>query len=238
MHNSESGNIHVDIFIRSYRADFPWLVYCLRSIAKFAKGFGKVHICVPVTDVDGVPVGTNEEVHFVNAWEDDYLGQQSDKLYADMYCNAPYILCLDSDCIFTKEIRPEDLFVDGKPVWLYEKVPSQDTPWTQITHDAIGWEPEYEFMRRHPFLFERQALRDFRNYMFNRHNKALNVYIKERPYRSFSEFNAYGAWCYKEKNLLYKWLHPSEFHCIANQEWSWGGLTEEIKVKLENILAV
>jgi hypothetical protein len=37
-----------DIFIRSYRNDFKWLEYCLKSCHQKARGFGKIHIAVPI----------------------------------------------------------------------------------------------------------------------------------------------------------------------------------------------
>jgi len=227
--------MNVDIFIRSYRPDFPWLAYCLRSLAKYAKGFGKIHLCVPVGDLELVPAGTNEEVHVVADWRDGYIQQQNDKLHCDMYCNAPYILCMDSDCILTREITPEDLFINGKPVWLYEDLP--DPPWKEIVKESVGWEPEYEFMRRHPFVFDRQVLRDFRTFMFHRHQSALNVWLQGRPKHRFSEFNAFGAWAHKYRHHMYEWRHPSDLEPFVNQEWSWGGLTPEIKSKMDNILS-
>ena len=228
--------MQVDIFIRSWHGDFNWLEYCLRSIKKYAHGFGKVHICIPSDDITMLPAGS-EEVHLVNRWSDDYIGQQNDKLHCDMYCNAPYVLCMDSDCVLTRDLRPEDLFMQGNPIWLYEAVPHNQSPWYPITEEALGWMPEFEFMRRHPFVFSRSALRDFRAFMFNRHGESLSNWLKKRPKGRFSEFNAFGAWAYRNYHEHFAWMTPEEVPCYVMQKWSWGGLNDEIKKEFEALLA-
>jgi hypothetical protein len=226
----------VDIFIRSYRGDFNWLGYCLQSISKYAVGFNKVHLCIPANDIGLLPKG-DEVVHLVNGWEDDYIGQQYDKLTCDHFCNAPYIMILDSDCVLTNTLNAEDLFREGKPVWLYESVPDGDSPWPEIVEEAIGWRMEYDFMRRHPFVVSRRSLVDFRAFMFNKHKEALNVWLKKRPYRRFSEFNSFGAWAYKCYYDHFSWLPPQEFPSYLKQYWSWGGTNDIIRSEIEKILA-
>jgi hypothetical protein len=227
--------MNVDIFIRSYHGDFQWLNYCLRSLRKYAKGFGKIHLCIPHGDLEMLTKGS-EEVHLVNRWDDDYIGQQNDKLHCDLYCPANYIMCLDSDCLLTREIEPDDLFDNGKPIWLFEPVPSYQTPWYPIVEEAIGWRPDYEFMRRHPFVFDRKCLREFRQFMFGLHGESLDSWLRKRPKARFSEFNSYGAWAYRERHDYYSWKLPIEVPTFINQEWSWGGLKPEIVEKMEDIL--
>ena len=229
--------MQVDIFIRSHAQDFPWLVYCLKSIKKYARGFHKVHICIPINDFASLPDVGGAEVHLVEKWADDYIGQQNDKLHADWYCRSPHILILDSDCIFTKPVRPEDFFREGNPIWLYEAIPKEDTPWYEITQEAIKSMPEFEFMRRHPFVFSRQSLRDFRDFMFHCHQEDLSKWLKGRPWRRFSEFNAFGAWAYRNYYKHFAWLHPSEMEVYVMQKWSWGGLSDEIRQELDGILS-
>jgi len=226
----------MDIFIRSYKGDFKWLELCLKSIKKNAHGFGKLHIAIPAEHIDEMPP-CEGEVHLVKGWEDDYLGQQSDKLYSDMHCRSRYVLCLDSDCIITEELRPEYLFVNEKPIWLYEGLTRGQSPWPMITEEILGFDPQYEFMRRHPFVFDRECLIEFRRFMFNRYNQALHLTIKQRPFHSFSEFNAYGAWCYKYSKMSYSWCTPDMVPIYIKQYRSWDGLSDDIRKEIENILA-
>lgn len=228
--------MNVDIFIRSYRQDFGWLKYCVKSIEKYAKGFGKLHICIPVDDFEFLP-NIKAEVHLVEPWADDYIGQQNDKLYADFYCRSPHILILDSDCVFTQEVKPDDFFIGGKPIWLYESIPREASPWWGIIKETIGCDAEYDFMRRHPFVFSSQSLKDFRRFFFNCHKEGITTWLKRRPYRSFTEFNAFGAWAYHHYYDHFAWLPPQEMPVYVNQKWSWGGLSEEIRAELENLLA-
>ncbi|NBW98784.1 hypothetical protein EBR03_04360 [bacterium] len=176
-------------------------------------------------------------VHLVERWNDDYIGQQNDKLHADWYCRSPYILIMDSDCVFTKEVTPEYFFRDEKPIWLYESVPHEHSPWYPITEEAVKHMPDFEFMRRHPFLFTSQSLKDFRKFMFECHGEDLSAWLKKRPKGRFSEFNAFGAWAYKNYHRHFCWLLPDEVENYVKQSWSWGGLTPEIKEELEKILA-
>jgi len=226
----------IDIFIRSYRGDFNWLQYCLQSIKKYAHGFGKIHLCINADDYPLLPP-CDAEVHLVSSWPDGYIQQQNDKLFCDQFCGSPYVLVLDSDCILTQELKPEDLFIEGKPVWLYESVPDGASPWPPIVQEALGFKPEFEFMRRHPFLMPKDELVAFRQFMFNKHGEALNVWLKKRPYRRFSEFNSFGAWCYNQRYNAFTWMSPAEFPTYVKQFWSWGGLTQEIKNEIEILLS-
>ena len=228
--------MNVEIFIRSYRKDFPWLEYCLRSIKKYARRFGKVHICIPLRDYEFLP-SVDAEVHMVESWDDGYIQQQNDKLHSDWYCRSPYIMVLDSDCILTRELRPEDLFFEGSPIWLYESVPKNDTPWYEITQEAVKHMPEFEFMRRHPFVFTSQSLRDFRKFMFECHGEDICLWLKKRPERRFSEFNAFGAWAYRHYYKHFSWKHPSEIPTYVRQFWSWGGLDGDAMAEIEKILS-
>jgi hypothetical protein len=211
----------------------------LRSIKRYAAGFNKVHICIPSDDITHLPAG-NEEVHLVNRWEDDYIGQQNDKLHADQFCSSPYILCIDSDCIFTREVTPHNFFFDGKPVWFYEKPVPENLFWLYLVEQCCGFYPEYEYMRRHPFVFRRDCLIEFRKFMHHHSGKELSKFLKDRPKRHFSEFNCYGAWCHVNRKEDYQWMHPSLWPVFVKQ-YKLGRISQEIdestQKELESILA-
>jgi len=71
----------------------------------------------------------------------------------------------------------------------------------------------------------------------------LKDYIMSQPYREFSEFNCLGFYLYEYHRDKFEWFdtskHPeSEWPTLTvDQCWSWGGLTDEIKAKWENILS-
>jgi hypothetical protein len=214
--------VSCDIFIRSYSGDFNWLDYCLKSCNKYASGFRSIHIAVPVNDI-GLLKSEKEIVHAVNMWADDYLGQQSDKLYADTFCSAEFICHLDSDCIWIQDVSPKILMPNGKPIMLFEEHGS-DSPWPPLMQKALGWYEKYDFMRRHPFVFPKHLYSEFRKWFKAKHGEDLVDWIKLQPYHEFTEFNTFGAWCYKFYPECFDIRSPDQFDTFLKQYWSWGGI--------------
>lgn len=232
-----------DIFIRTYPADYQWLQYCLRSINKFAKGFRKIWIVSP----DQKPQGLMEQLGY--DWlvkneesEDGYLSQQIHKLYADVLTDyqADYILHIDSDTLLTRETRLEDFFQDGKLVWPCTPYGDIKTPWQPITEKFLRLDVQYEFMRRFPIVVPRWLYARLREYCYHVHKRIISEYVRNQPFRSFSEFNALGAYAYH--------FHKERFHFLdtskeaqeaprARQFWSPGGLTPEVMSEIKTILS-
>jgi len=123
-----------DIFIRTYPADYPWLDFCLVSIAKYTTGFRKIWIVSP--EEPGL-LRTTHEKHLNIEWKkmneespDGYLSQQIHKLYADVITDyePDYILHIDSDTLFTRPVTPQHFFTQPtgsldvskqKLIWYY-----------------------------------------------------------------------------------------------------------------------
>lgn len=223
-----------DIFIRSYRGDFGWLEYCLRSIRSRGSGFNKIHVCVPPNDVQLLSFVKDEIVHLVEPTADDYMGQQITKLYADHFCHSDFVLHVDSDCIFTKPFSPESFMCDEKSIVLRED--GVESPWIGITGKALGWDDSAEYMRRLPILYPKWLYGEFRKWIEEYSGKTLKDFVLSQPARDFSEFNSIGQWAYKYCNDRIAWKHPSEVEPVARQFWSWGGL-ESSREELEKIIA-
>lgn len=227
----------VDIFIRSYKGDFEWLAYCLKSCALHAKGFRNIHIVVPSGDAQHLSHLTREKVHECQRYNDDYLGQQITKLCADTYTDADYICHFDSDTIWTKDISPELLVVGGKPIVFHEPYERlQGCPWQPIVSETLGWVPKFEFMRRHPFVYPRWIYKELRVYLEARHARPLSDYISSRPYRSFSEFNVLGAFAWEKFRQHFYWRDPHQEDTYVKQYWSWGGINGH-KQEIEKLLS-
>jgi hypothetical protein len=227
-----------DIFIRSYRGDFEWLRYCVRSIRKYASGFGGVVIAVPKQDVELADPDWN--VIGVEDRGDGYMAQQVTKMHADTYCTGDYIMHIDSDCCLEDRITPDMFFRDGKPIYLFTHYSSLKTgkedefTWQKATEDALGEPVEFEFMRRHPMLYRRDIYPFARNMLASR-NGDIEHYILGRKTAGFSEFNYLGAIAYKHFHDAYHWVQTElGFEPVpVVQRWSWGGITDDIKSKLE-----
>lgn len=233
----------IDIFIRTYDKDLCWLPYSLRSIHKFCSGFRNIIICIPESQFKLLQDFnfTQEKIVFCPDYKDDYLGQQITKISADNYSDADFVLPHDSDTLFTCPTTPESFFKEGKPVILKTKYSSlgNSVPWKKVTEKALGFEVEYEYMRRHPFIYHNTTLKSFRDYMQNLHKKEISQYVIEQPGRAFSEFNAIGAFADKFENHKYHFqdTETEELPPLhVRQFWSWGGITDEVMKEIDTIL--
>lgn len=230
-----------DIIIKSYSGDFPWLAYCLRSIQRFAAGFRNVIVVTPVGQTP--PTGAVETVFSVHEYGDGYMFQQCVKLHADAYSDADYLCHMDSDTIFTRSVSPSDLIVDGKVRWLHTPYASIDSgdgqTWKEPTAKVMMQPVPHEFMRRHPLVTPRWALEGFRHWMWKAHGMSLERYIMAQPGRSFSEWNALGAWLWFYHRDKVHWQNTDEDlgTSFVHQSFSWGGLSDAIRADLERALA-
>lgn len=231
------------LFIRAYKPDFGWLVYTLRSIQKFATGFSEVIIVVPEGQETELSHLTAETVIPVFDGQPGYMGQQCDKLNADKHTQAEFVCNLDADCVFTQPVTPQDFMVNDKPRWLM-------TPWKDCMDAKKAWfgvmakclqeAPEHEFMRRHGIMVPRWAYAEFRGFIEKTHGVPIESYVMNQPGNEYSEFNTLGFWLWLNHRDKIAWHNTSEMGVPPNplnQEHSWSGLTDEIRVKLEAILA-
>jgi hypothetical protein len=231
--------VTTSLFIKSYRGDFRWLTYCLRSIQKFATGFQEIVIVIP--DTDNLDHLTAERVVKVKESGTPYLFQQVVKMYADTYTDADFISFVDSDCIFVEPVTPETFMTDGKVNWLYtpwEHIP-EDVKWREVMQKCLGEDPPAEMMRRHPQMIPRWALEEFRGFVAQKHGVSLEHYILSQPGRSFSEFNVCGfyLWLYHHDKI--HWINTEDYlpPTVLSQYWSWGGITPEIEAEVKTLLA-
>lgn len=230
-----------DIFIRTYEKDLEWLKYCLKSISKYVTGYRQIIICIPDPQrklLDGWNL-TAEKIVTCPVYKEDYLGQQISKLKAYEHTDADVLIFIDSDCCFNKPVDfQKELFQDGKPIiykTLYEHV-GEAICWKEITEKTLGEPLQFEYMRRLPFVFLSKTLRSADLFLKIKHGKDSEEYIMGQPGRHFSEFNYMGA---------YADQYEKESYCIKNteidgygnmylkQNWSWGGITPEIKEEME-----
>lgn len=237
------------IFIKSFPKDFGWLAYCLKSIHRFSSQFSEIVVVIP--EGSDLPL-TQEKV--VKIPEPDsgngmhgsgYVTQQLAKISADKYCSGDQICFVDSDVIFTRPVTPDDLMVDGKPLWLM-------TPMAEVTagdknahahatsmREFSGIDPEFEYMRRHSQVIPRWACGCFRDYVQTRHGMSFDKWATAQPFRGVTEFNFWGQFLHREfPNFIH--FHDTRFgipDSFVKQYWSWGGLTPEIRNEIEQLLA-
>ena len=253
----------VAIFIRSFARDIPFLEYNMRSIQKFASGFSEVLVTVPMKDRAAfLPLSDKWcfKLHAADEPEGKGMLHAEVRLCrADELCpSADFVLFTDSDCVFTERVCPQDYFVDGKPVLFvesFEKLAREKSPrvcWRKPVVDALGFDPEYETMCRHPavhpsWIFpkfreavERHVMRPFDEYVLAQRN--------EYP-QTFAEFDSLGALAVRDYIDHYHFADVDAFTAeaismsggpIRNnkilQNWSHGGVKPDVRAKLEALL--
>ncbi len=240
------------ILIKSFRKDFAWLSYCLKSIHKFATGFSEIVVIIP--DTDDLRLTAERLVKIkepgpsaqsVTNHGTGYTYQQVVKMNADKYTTSDFVCHLDSDCIFTRPVTPDDLMVDGKPLWMMtpfmDILPTDNNLYAHqksITGFS-GIEPEFEYMRRHSQVIPRWAYGCFRNYVQERHGMSFEKWALSQGFRGVTEFNFIGQFLHREfPNFIH--FHDTRFgipDSFVLQSWSWNGITPEIRDKMEKILA-
>lgn len=227
-----------DIFIRSYKRDFPWLEYSVKLIKKYCSGFRNIIIVAPENDFRELRLKMSTSgaiLHACPNYKNDYLGQQVTKLQAHKYSDADRILFVDSDVMFTAPTTPE-YFMAGDAIWLYktpyrEELLGQAMCWKPITETAVRFNVDWEYMRRFPLMYWRSTLVNLEEYMGD-----VGQYIINQPANSFSEFNVLGAYAEMFEADKYKFIDTT---CndivapIATQYWSWGGISTKLKKELD-----
>ncbi len=233
----------IDLFIRTYEKDLKWLKYCLRSIAKNVTGYRQVIICIPEDQaylLDGWNL-TKEKIVTCPTYKDDYLGQQISKIYAYGQSDADIIMFADSDLIFhTKTDLSE--YMDGDKIISYKTHYSKvegAIKWRPMVEKALGIEVEYEFMRRHPFLYYRDTLKSCVGEFRQRTGKELSDYIQKQPKMEFTEFNYISAYADSINDERYLFQDTDKISLPdtkLKQFWSWSNLTEDEKHEIEGLL--
>lgn len=231
----------IDIFIKTYRKDFRWLQYCLRSITKFVSGVRDVHIAVPQEDLADIQTWglTREKIHAVREYGRGYLFQQVIKMKADTFTDADHIMFVDSDCCFTGPFFPELMIKQSKIILMitpYESLPA-DFPWQKPTEQALGFKCPFETMRRLPLLYPREVIKACREHVEKKHDTDIEDYIMSQP--AFSEFNVLGSYAYEKARDDFYVIDTSRDKwkdLPLKQNWSHTEKWEESRTEMESIL--
>lgn len=212
-----------DIFIVTFRRDFKYLQYCLKSIEKFATGF-RVVVLVPGEDFEEAVLLARlcPNVQIAIRTGDEWIGKgflwhMAQIMHAPQFCpKADFILHMDPDCIFTEPVTPEDYFVNGKPVLMYASydwlVPQQMNllNWKVACQNALGFEVKNEFMRRHPAVHYRKVYQAAQQAIEEHHRCPMDEYIQKQKNsfpQSFAEYPTLGAVAWKFFRKDYHWIN-------------------------------
>lgn len=213
------------ILIVTYRKDFVWLNYCIRSIHKFCSGFSGVTVAIPRIDKDlywdQIGIRKGVKVYLYDEVPGKGMIQHEERICtADEICpNDQFILHVDADCIFQEPVTPADYIVDGKPVWVvrsYESLLDVNTgkysdchQWKKVTEVNIGEEPEMYTMCRHPTCITRDLYKPFREHVERVQKMPFRDYVlscKSTFPQTWAEFPNMGAWAWKYMHDKFYWV--------------------------------
>lgn len=200
--------MRVSILIVSYSKDKPWLIHCINSINKFARGFHDVKLLWPddeSSDLHGVP---SIKVVFYNRNRNSalwHLDHQRMKCRADeIHYDADVIFHIDSDTYFNAPITPDDVCPGGKPMLVigtYRAIKEKegiDMPWKKVTDDVMGGDNQYETIRLPHPCYRRLMYADMRQYIALRHKQDFDSFVISRkpdfPW-GFCDNNMLGWMC-------------------------------------------
>lgn len=224
------------ILIRTYEGDKDWLPYCLTSLINHAPD-------VPITVV--APRGHNIGVEFTPvdpAHHDGYIDQQYTKLRANLYVpeDTTHVVHMDSDCIMLRDLG--GVFCEGKPIMLktpWEMIDNQGKLWHAVTQKYIGFSPQFEYMRRHPFVYPIGIYQRLYDHLAEV-NGPWEDWFPKIEGRLFSEFNLLGAYAATFMEDQFHWINTATDplpELVVKQGWSWGGL-DAVREEWNNLIAI
>lgn len=249
------------VLIASYRKDFEFLYWNLVTLQRFMRGFLPPVISVSSEDAAECRELVKRAFPTAQVWVKDgpaglgNLRAQTSMMLGDKLCeHADYIWLVGSDCVVSREFTPEPFFRNGKPVMLINsydlllKHAPGIMPWRVGTTNAVGFIPEFEYMRRLPLIYPTGLFEPMRRHLEAIHEMPFEKYIygvgayAQRANRSdaanISESNIMGAFADRFMHDAYEWVnldadYAGEMAKLPNpmiQFWSHGGLDTKADV--------
>lgn len=232
-----------DLFIKTWPGDYEWMKYAVRSIDKFCSGFRSL-VIVTSDDKCPRPEKIGSKVFVVEEGDRGYMHQQICKLNSDHFSDADFILATDADTIFIRPVTP-DSYRDrrNRINWMMtpikEVTPDERSAWPRVMERFIGIMPNFEYMRRHPFMVPRWLLQAFRDFCWFTHRKTVHDYVMCQPGREFSEWNCLGFYAHTFHREAFNFVNTATDpwpELTVRQFWSWGGV-EPARRELEVFLS-
>lgn len=243
----------LDIFIVTYAKDYPYMKYCLKSIAKFARQFNRLHILVPTGDANelrflkefnevkdyAMPIS----VHEGEEWPGKgFLWHEYNIMFADNWCfGADFIAHIDPDCVFNAPVIPDDYVINGKPILRFERFENIGrrhpgaAAWQSPTGACLPFPVPWETMRCHPGVHIKEVYPEARKLIEQKTRQPIEDYIKSvRPVypEGFCEFVTLGnvaMTCFPDRyHLVEQFTDKVQPDNKLHQTWSRAKVDEPV----------
>jgi hypothetical protein len=220
-------DLKTSIVIITYDKDLEFLKYSLKSIAKFCRFYNEVVVVIDQHENDCLQTQKYLESigqkYFINNDAKHipigYIRQQHMKYFMEEYLDdADYVCSVDSDNIFYGDNKPSCFFKNGLPIIGMQKwsdMPNKS--FKQCTNETLGFNSDYNFMRRMPLVYPLWLFKEVRDYIEAKHSQGFLSYFKNLRYTS--EYNILGAYAYRFHRDSFYWVDV-----IKNKE-EWTGLS-------------
>ena len=210
------NNKSVSIITITYDKELEFLKYNLKSIKKYCSGYKENVIVLDDHENDCTEtkkyLDSIGQKYYINTQAKNinkgYIRQQYIKLYSDLYVDADYICHVDTDSIFTDYNTPDMYFKDGIPVLniqQWSKAPN--TFFKRWTYRTVGFVSDYNFMRMMPLIYPRELFYKLRAHI---QSKKGSIIDHLNSLKTFSEYNALGAYAYKFNREMFHWIDIDE----------------------------
>lgn len=235
----------IDIFIRTYFRDFRWLELSLLSIVKHVEGFRQIIVVMPASSrarLRGsvIPPSAKAVVLTGPEYENDYLGQQVDKLNADLFTGSPFTVHVDSDCFFHGPCSlPALLMRNGRPVVRVlreSRRPARDG-WRRCIVDFHGQPLPFDPVVSLPAMYPSDLYRELRARCRDRHCTTVDRWVLSRRLDAVSEFAllAGEAWLGHRDDVCWGFADDETgWPCV--QYWSRSPRAADIRAQLRRCL--
>jgi len=254
-----------EIMVNSYHKDLPWLVWALRCMKKYMRGFSGITIVHPRTEAHlfeplrnefdpirllpcNEPSGKGMLYHMVQMARADQL----------MPLGTKYFLTTDSDGMMKMESTPEHFAWNDKPYWMYRtweslteddpkipgaKVISDNLQWRPVTDYQLGFATDVFTMCVNIQLIPIDLLVHYRNHIESVHRKSFDEFMlegrNEFP-QTRTDFNSLGAYFYRFHRDRFHWFDVKKPPYPVDRKksyWSHGGLNAGIEEEIKTFLA-
>ena len=220
-------DLKTSIVIITYDKDLEFLKYSLKSIDKFCRFYNEVVVVIDQHGNDCLQTQKYLESigqkYFINNDAKHvpigYVRQQHMKYFMEEYLDdSDYVCSVDSDNIFYANNKPCCFFKNGLPIIGMQKwsdMPNES--FKQCTNETLGFNSDYNFMRRMPLIYPLWLFKEVRDYIEAKHGQSFLSYFKTLKHTS--EYNILGAYAYRFHRDSFYWVD------VINNEEEWAGLS-------------